>query len=32
LKDTHDPIIDNDIENMVQLLKSEGQLPVYSGI
>lgn len=32
LKDTHDPIIDYDIENMVQLLKSEGQLPVYSGI
>jgi hypothetical protein len=32
LKDTHDPLIDKDIENMVQLLKSEGQLPVYSGI
>jgi len=32
LKNTHDPIIDYDIENMVQLLKSEGQLPVYSGI
>jgi hypothetical protein len=32
LKDTHDPAIDKDIENMVQLLKSEGQLPVYSGI
>jgi len=32
LKDTHDPTIDKDIENMVQLLKSEGQLPVYTGI
>lgn len=32
LKDTFDPAIDKDIENMVQLLKSEGQLPVYSGI
>lgn len=32
LKDTHDPVKDADIENMVQLLKSEGQLPVYSGI
>lgn len=32
LKDTFDPIVDKDIENMVQLLKSEGQLPVYSGI
>jgi hypothetical protein len=32
LKDTHDPLIDKDIENMVQLLKSEGQLPIYSGI
>jgi hypothetical protein len=32
LKDTFDPVIDKDIENMVQLLKSEGQLPVYSGI
>lgn len=32
LKDTFDPAIDKDIENMVQLLKSEGQLPIYSGI
>lgn len=32
LKDTFDPTKDSDIENMVQLLKSEGQLPVYSGI
>ena len=32
LKDTYDLVKDADIENMVQLLKSEGQLPVYSGI
>lgn len=32
LKDKFDPGLDKDIENMVQLLKSEGQLPVYSGI
>lgn len=32
LKDTYDPKVDIDIENMVQMLKSEGQLPVYSGM
>ncbi len=32
LKDNYDLVKDADIENMVQLLKSEGQLPVYSGI
>lgn len=30
LKDTYDAIIDKDIENIVTLLKSEGQLPVYT--
>lgn len=29
LKETFDPAVDRDIENMVQILKSEGQLPVY---
>jgi hypothetical protein len=30
LKDTYNPEIDSDIENMVQFLKSEGQLPVFT--
>lgn len=30
LKETFSPKIDKDIENMVQILKSEGQLPVYT--
>ncbi len=29
LKETYDPEKDKDIENMVQFLKSEGQLPIY---
>jgi hypothetical protein len=28
LKETFDPVIDIDIENVVQILKSEGQLPI----
>lgn len=30
LKDTYDPVIDKDIEGVVQILKTEGQLPVYT--
>jgi hypothetical protein len=30
LKDTYNPEKDSDIENMVQFLKSEGQLPVFT--
>lgn len=29
LKETYDPLIDTDIEGVVQILKSEGQLPIY---
>jgi hypothetical protein len=29
LKETYDPEKDRDIENMVQILKSEGQLPIF---
>ena len=29
LKETYDPNVDTDIEGVVQILKSEGQLPIY---